>query len=143
MREFDSPRTHQTFAHLRGRSKLIRMSTRLLTGGQLVRFQSGAPGGFREDVGRRSSRQNFNLEIAGSIPAVLAMRPVGPMDHDASLRNSKFRFESGAGYQSLRARLPAARMGHCLCLDGGSIPLAPAKGLFCVELAEGLEPPTL
>ena len=25
------------------------------------------------------------------------------------------------------ARLPAARMGHCLCLDGGSTPLAPAK----------------
>jgi hypothetical protein len=38
--EFDSLRTHQ----IRSRSKLIRMSIRLLTGGQLVRFQSGAPG---------------------------------------------------------------------------------------------------
>ena len=84
------------------RSKLIRMSIRLLPGGQLVRFQSGAPGGvFHEDVGKRSSRQTFNLEIAGSNPAVLTMCPVGPMDQDASLRNSRFRFESGAGYQSL------------------------------------------
>ena len=31
------------------------------------------------------------------------MCPVGPMDHDASLRHSKFRFKSGAGYQSLGA----------------------------------------
>jgi hypothetical protein len=81
------------------RSKLIRMSIRLLTGGQLVRFQSGAPGVFHEDVGKRSSRQTFNLENAGSNPAVLTMCPVGPMDHDASLRNSRFRFESGAGCQ--------------------------------------------
>ena len=70
----------------------------------------------------------FNLEIAGSNPAVLTKCPVGPMDQDASLRNSRFRFESGAGYQ-VWARLPAARMRHCLCLDGGSIPLAPAKSL--------------
>ena len=82
---------------------------------------------FCEDVGKWSSRQTFNLEIAGSNPAVLTMRPVGPMDHDASLRNSRFRFESGAGCQFFWACLPAARMGHCLCLDGGSIPLAPAK----------------
>ena len=54
---------------------------------------------FHEDVGKRSSRQTFNLENAGSNPAVLTMRPVGPMDHDASLRNSRFRFESGAGCQ--------------------------------------------
>ena len=58
---------------------------------------------FHEDVGKRSSRQTFNLEIAGSNPAVLTMCPVGPMDHDASLRHSKFRFKSGAGYQSLGA----------------------------------------
>jgi hypothetical protein len=77
----------------------MRMSIRLLIGGQLVRFQPGAPEVFREDVGKRSSRQIFNLEIAGSNPAVLTKCPVGPMDQDASLRNSRFRFESGAGYQ--------------------------------------------
>lgn len=61
------------------------------------------------------------VRIPSSLPG-----PVRPTDQDTSLRNSKFRFESGAGYQ-VWARLPAARMGHCLCLDGGSIPLAPAN----------------
>src|SRR5713226_748821 len=54
----------------------IRMSIRLLTGGQLVRFQPGAPGVCREDVGKRSSRQTFNLEIAGSNPVVLTRVPL-------------------------------------------------------------------
>jgi hypothetical protein len=41
----------------------------------LVRFQSGAPRSFREDVGKRPSRQAFTLEIAGSNPAVLTRVP--------------------------------------------------------------------
>ena len=111
MREFDSPRTHQIERTGGGslcalengsRSKLIRMSIRLLTGGQLVRFQSGAPAVFcprRLVVGRQAFNLRTRVQFSPRIPCV----PLVQLDQDASLRNSRFRFESGAGYQSLGA----------------------------------------
>jgi hypothetical protein len=62
-------------------------------------------------------------------------------ERDTKVRRAGCSGASSCAELVKRARLPAARMRHCLCLDGGSIPLAPAKGL--ITSTSGLSPLTL
>ena len=127
MREFDSPRTHQ----ISSRPKLIRRSSRLLTGRELVRFQSGAPQSCREDVGKRRSRQAFNLEIAGSNPAVLTRVPFVQRIRTRvyGTRNSGSNPERDASFDDSRTR------------RGVGVPGSPSRNRSSVQVRSG--PPDL
>ena len=75
-------------------------------------------------MGKWLSHRNFNPGIAGSNPAVLAMlASFNGLGSNATNVQIEVRFLSRVP-SCMRARLLAARMGHCLCLDGSSILLA-------------------
>ena len=123
MREFDSPRTHQGLFALEAHQDEHPAFNRRAVGSiPIGRTRFSSPR--RLVVGRQAFNLRTRVQFSPRIPCVPLVQWITTRVYET--RNSGSSPERDT---KIWARLPAARMGHCLCLDGGSIPHAPAKVL--------------